>query len=346
MNVRIFLIGPDFFNYTSSLERAFQESGHDTGVLTFRNFWDDCSYLDKKLERWGLTARRKKYYRDWNNQVAKAVTVFQPDAVVILNGEYLQRDVVKQFKGGNRKTVLWMLDSILRFPGVEPLLEQYDHVYSFDHRDEKYLQDKYNRRCRYLPVGYDSNIYFPSQAQVQDIDVCFIGNSTGNRIALLQKVAEYMHSARKTFYVAGRFWDERYFWKKARFARKYPPLGVFVQNKILRPMEVANIYRRSRICLNIHIDAHEGVNPRTFEILGTRSLELVDDKSKIHDLLNVGTEVISYYDSDDLINKIAFYLCHDNERSEIAESGYRKAANHFTIRQSAKIILDRLGAAK
>ncbi|MBP2657673.1 MAG: hypothetical protein H6Q69_705 [Firmicutes bacterium] len=337
--MRIFLIGPDFFNYTQSLENAFQQMGHQTVTQTYRNFWDDCSYFTKKTERWGITSRREQYYRKWNEQVINVVTEFNPERIIVLNGEYLSQETMDKLKGKNRQTVLWLIDSILRFPHIEKVIHYYDKVFSFDPRDEKYLMDKYKIGCPYLPVGYDPEIYKPG-SQERDIDICFVGNATANRIAVLRRVAEYACGKNIKFTVVGKYWSDRYFWKKRRFARKYEPLGLFVQNKAMNPIDVAKLYQRTKICLNIHISDHDGINPRLFEIMGTKSMELVDYKPKLMELIDIDNEVAVYQDADDLINKIEYYLNHSEERENIAAKGYKKALEQFTIRQAAAVILN------
>lgn len=337
--MKILVIGPDFFNYTSSLENAFQQLGHQTKAYTYRNFPDDCSYLAKKLERWGITSLREKYYQEWNEQVATLAQTWNPDVIVVLNGEYLSNATMEQLKTKQRKTILWLVDSILRFRNIEKLINYYDAVFSFDPRDEHYLLNKYNIKCPYLPVGYDPVIYHPATVPSQDIDVCFIGNATGNRIVMLQQVAEYMKAENKKMFIAGKFWDDRYFWKKRRFAQKYPYLHLFLHNHIIAPTDVCKLYQRSKICLNIHIEEHEGINPRTFEIMGTKSMELVDNKPKLADLVDIGNDVAVYQEASDLINKIGYYLKNNDERKAIAEAGHKKASTHFTIKHSVAVLL-------
>jgi len=340
--MKIFLIGPDFFNYTSSLAKAVQQLGHQTATQTYRNFWDDCSYMVKKMERWGITEKRHRYYQKWNEQVLAIAAQYQPDAIIVLNGDYLVSSTMDKLKSSHCQLILWLVDSILRFPHIEKLIQYYDQVFSFDPRDEVYLFDKYKIHCSYRPGGYDPDIYFPQQGINQDIDVCFVGTATGNRIHVLRQVAEYMQSENKKLVLSGVFWDKRYFWKKRRFAQKYDPLQLFIQNRNIMPEEVAQLYRRSKICLNIHISEHVGVNTRTFEIMGTSSMELVDNKPKLAELVDIGTDVAVYQDIDDLINKIDYYLKDSNARKIIAESGQKKAAANFTVQHLAKAIMNKL----
>ena len=42
-----------------------------------------------------------------------------------------------------------------------------------------------------------------------------------------------------------------------------------------------------------------------------------------------GKEMVMYYDRQDLINKINYYLEHDEERIEIAKAGQKKILENF-----------------
>jgi hypothetical protein len=116
-----------------------------------------------------------------------------------------------------------------------------------------------------------------------------------------------------------------------------------VPNVIIAAPSVAQIYRRSKICLNIHISNHEGINPRTFEILGTRSFELVDHKTHLTSFVEPGRHVISYVSPKDLIKKIGSYLDDSETRERLATQGFQHVAEKFTI---DKITTDSRNAQK
>lgn len=50
-----------------------------------------------------------------------------------------------------------------------------------------------------------------------------------------------------------------------------------------------------------------------------------------------------YFDGKaDMLDKIAYYLVHEEERREIAENGFRKVAAHHTYRHRAEEMLSTL----
>ena len=112
----------------------------------------------------------------------------------------------------------------------------------------------------------------------------------------------------------------------------------YFKNRFLSPKEVSNLYSRSKICINIHNkQSKEGCNPRFFEIIGTKSFELVDNIEYIQKNFNDYTVI--YKDTDDLISKIRFYLKHEQDRECIIDKGYEYISqNHTFINRIEEII--------
>jgi len=344
--MKALVVGPDYFNYTSSVTWALGELGYQVIEQTYKNFMEDCNYIEKKLCKIGFKSLEQRYYQEWNQNLISLYYQYRPDICIVLNGNNISLQTLKLFKENNTKLVLWLIDSIMRMPENEEKLKFYDKVVSFEHRDEQYLYEKYRMKCSYLPVGFDPRIYYPDDKIIKDIDISFVGSPVAKRIEILQHVATYAQQNNRKLAVFGNFWDEKYFWKKNRFAKKNSPLQLYVHNANIPPQEVAQIYRRSKICLNIHIPEHEGVNPRTFEIMGTKSFELVDKKPKMSELVNVGNDIIEYGDINNLINKIEYYLNNDKLRECIAKNAYMTASKTYTINEMIRKIICDIGNKK
>lgn len=337
--MKAIVVGPDYFNYTSSVAWALRELNCQAIEITCKSFFETCSYVGKKINKIGFKGFEERYYREWNQNLRSIYCEYQPDLCIVLNGNFIDPANLKMFKENNTKLILWLIDSIKRLPESEKNLSFYDEILSFEQCDEHYLYEKYRIKCSYCPVGYDPRVYYPDDNVVKDIDISFVGSPVAKRIEILQPIAAYAQQRNKVLATFGRFWDETYFWKKSYFAKKNSPLQLYAHNSNIQPEEVAQIYRRSKICLNIHVADHEGVNPRTFEILGTKSFQLVDKKPKMGELVNVGQDLIEYEDINDLIDKIEYYLAHNDLRIKIANNGYECAKNNYMINKIVASIL-------
>ena len=87
---------------------------------------------------------------------------------------------------------------------------------------------------------------------------------------------------------------------------KHPHLFPVLMNQALSPEEVAQIYRRSKIVLNINNNVHRSVSPRTFEILATQTFQLMNSGQQSNGTLDFDRDLVQYDDVDDLIRDVGF----------------------------------------
>jgi spore maturation protein CgeB len=106
-------------------------------------------------------------------------------------------------------------------------------------------------------------------------------------------------------------------------------------------LDMYNVFRNSKIAVNRHgIVSPENEtfanNMRLYEATGVGAMLLTDEKDNLGELFNVGSEVVSYSDADDLIEKIRYYLVHDEERLAIARAGQERTLHSHTYLQRMK----------
>ncbi|MNI92288.1 Spore protein YkvP [compost metagenome] len=71
-------------------------------------------------------------------------------------------------------------------------------------------------------------------------------------------------------------------------------------------------------------------NPRTFEIAACGTLQLVDVREDLASFYTPGVEIETYSTSDELMQKVNFYLTHEKERQEIALRALEKTYRDHT----------------
>ena len=117
-------------------------------------------------------------------------------------------------------------------------------------------------------------------------------------------------------------------------------LGKHIHNYNIPPEEVNTVYNSTKICLNIHHrQSKEGVNPRTFEILGAGAFQLIDYKKELEDMFDIGREIVCYKNEADLLDKIEYYLENEDERNKIARRGHEIVKKKHTYKHRAETIL-------
>jgi glycosyltransferase involved in cell wall biosynthesis len=103
--------------------------------------------------------------------------------------------------------------------------------------------------------------------------------------------------------------------------------------------DMMRVYNQSRIVVNIPWPG--GLNMRTFEALASGALLLTKDiRNGQDDLFTDGTHLVTYRETNDLIEKIDYYLKHETERQEIACAGMREVLAHHTYDHRAARMLD------
>jgi hypothetical protein len=104
--------------------------------------------------------------------------------------------------------------------------------------------------------------------------------------------------------------------------------------------EMMQIYRDSKIVLNFSLK--NDINMRVFEAIGAGALLLTNEVkgNGINDLLESKKDYDTYSSSEDLLTKIDYYLKNENQRSEIATSGYTRIITSHKYSDRAKEILN------
>lgn len=297
-----------------------------------------CTYFERKMTKFGVKRFERRYIENILENWKIHCEELKPDFVLILCGVHITqplRDFLKQYK-----IILWLWDHYQRFDVLEFLANLSSEIFCFEYSDVKALHEKYNIPTHYLPLDVNEKVYYPAERE-RDIDISFIGWRSKKRLDFLEKVYERAFQEKWKLKIGVFFYDDRHFWKKWVFASKQKYLSKFAENRLLSPAEIAELYRRSKICLNINVSEHHSLNPRTFEICATKSFQLMDRNKGLnaHGLINLETDIATYDGADDLLEKIEFYLANDELREKIALAGYNSVMKNCTIKKSVERLL-------
>ena len=95
------------------------------------------------------------------------------------------------------------------------------------------------------------------------------------------------------------------------------------------------VLHQSRITLNHHIDVAEDYagNLRLFEATGMGSLLVTDWKKNLHEMFEPDKEVVAYRTQEECVEKVEYYLAHDDEREAIARAGQQRTLRDHTFRR-------------
>jgi hypothetical protein len=105
--------------------------------------------------------------------------------------------------------------------------------------------------------------------------------------------------------------------------------------------EMLNVYRRARIVVNVPVRG--SFNMRTFEALASGALLLTKAVGNGQDeLFQDGVHLVVYRDTEDLLEKVQYYLRNERERETIAANGRHEVLSRHTYRHRADQVLKRI----
>lgn len=98
--------------------------------------------------------------------------------------------------------------------------------------------------------------------------------------------------------------------------------------------EVPLIFRYSKINLNLTSKTIEsGIPQRVFDILSCKGFCLTNYQPEIAEYFADGEELVMYTGMEDLLEKVDYYLTHEEERSRIAEKGHERVIREFSLKE-------------
>lgn len=162
-------------------------------------------------------------------------------------------------------------------------------------------------RVIYLPQGANPQVYKPLEKPF-DMDVSFVGQCSGQRPEIIDDLR------RRGINVAtfGEGW----------------PSGEISEE------EMIGVFSRSRINLGFaSIDNANGLfrlKGRNFKIPMSGGLYFTQYRRELGDVYEIGREIVCYHTTDDLAERIKFYLSHPDKAEEIRRAGQRRAVNEHT----------------
>ena len=97
------------------------------------------------------------------------------------------------------------------------------------------------------------------------------------------------------------------------------------------------VFRQSRINLNISLRSiKSGIPLRAFDIMGSGGFLMSNFQADFLDDFVPGEDFVYYESREDLLDKTAYYLSHEEERAAIAANGHGKVAAAHTYRHRVR----------
>lgn len=334
-----------FFNLYKDGLIHYAKNNEDTIELYYLDYPKNINIINKLRYKYNINNFKNKYYTKLRERLIEKVKDY--DIILFINLFYDEEyfiqgkllDVLRK-----KDSRVFFVDSIKTIDNNINFFDCFKQIYSFEEQDIAYCKEKFCIDIKYLTVGTSYNIFLQDKNYIKDIDVCFVGIATEKRLKYLEAVADYCDKNQLNFFVSGHFWHNNnwlnYSIGQWKFKRKYPVLARYTKNAFIMPRDLALIYARSKIVLNINVAYHKSLNQRCFDVMVCNSL-LLNDKQNVGQLpLINGEDFIMSEDETDMVKKIDFYLKHEKERHRISANGTTKAEKSFLFEQTLKKLLE------
>lgn len=97
--------------------------------------------------------------------------------------------------------------------------------------------------------------------------------------------------------------------------------------------EMPLVFHNSKININITLRSiTSGIPLRALDIMACEGFLLSNCQKELREYFIEDKECVFYYDLEDMIDKCAYYLSHDEERKAIAEAGHQKVKEEFSLK--------------
>lgn len=172
----------------------------------------------------------------------------------------------------------------------------------------------------YFRIGFDERVLSLLGEVGRDIGFSFVGGISrhhGGAIPLLEYLAEQT--------------DMRIFGYGADSLSASSPIRLHHGGEVWG-MDMYRALARSRITLNRHINVAENNanNMRLYEATGVGTMLLTDRKDNLHELFEIGREVVAYSSKEEAAELVRHYLAHPEEAAEIARAGQARTLCEHT----------------
>lgn len=338
---KIVVVGPQ---HPDSLPRSvkvtLEKMGYAVGAVDEREMLGVSLAKSLERRRVGNFARLKlnlldslikhfsAYERRVYDHLANAVIAHNPD-LVIAHSAWIPPSMVEKIKQKTRaKIVLWFPDHPANIGRGYVYKAPYDALFFKD----GWLVERakiLGRNTHYLPEAcvpeWHRRVELTDDERAQyGCEVTTAGNLYYYRALILERLIS-RYRVKLWGPPVPRWLDS--------------PVRDVHQSRSVTELEKSKAFLAAKIVVNTFQGEVEGVNQRLFEIAGCGGFQLCEYRDEVQNFFEVGKEIEVFRTTDELIEKIDYYLARPGERQRIADAGYAKAHQEHTFEKRLQVML-------
>lgn len=256
-----------------------------------------------------------------SDMLLERVDLFKPDVVFTVffdENHDPRRETLKRISA-HTKTIGWFCDSHFRYDNFDrPWADALSYnVTTSASAYQRYVRDGLGLKV--IKSQWGSSPAYANLGIPKEIDVSFVGQPHGDR----RQVIDEMRRAGINIQTFGTGWDRR-----------------------LSFEETVRMFNISKINLNLNnaCDTRfKQIKGRNFEVPGCGGFLLTGLAENLGDYYDIGKEIVTFDSTPDMIEKIRYYLAHDEEREAIAKAGYARTMKDHTFATRLDHIFTKIG---
>ncbi len=259
-------------------------------------------------------------YAELNQSLLQMVEQERPDVMLTIQRDYeiwLETLQIIQSRG-DVATISWTTDDSWKYREVSRFIGTKYHSMTTTYAESvsKYHQDGIQNVLLTQWAANSQMLQEPIPASQCRYQVSFVGAAHGDR---KQRISE-LKSLGIEVTCFGHGWD----------------------NGSVAAEEIPRIMRESVISLNF-ANAYKGPNQvkaRTFEVPGAGGFLITEYASELERSYVLNEEIVAFHSTEDLADKIKYFLAHPQERDSIAQAGFIRTTSEHTYDIRMKELLE------
>lgn len=277
-----------------------------------------------------LTFILREPERLFERKLQRAVKRFEPTLILATLGNRVSPKTVKRLRASTRAPIVcWCQDAMTSIGRQYLLGAEYDAVFVKD----RYMQDLFSRMIKSTTFHYLAEACNPRVHRTLDMsdadrrfygcDVMIAGTLYYYRQEILRQLDGF----------EVKVWGRRPDWLLNRLTFKHSGMEVCCDDK-------ARAVGGARVCLNTLLYAEvNGLNCRAFELAGCGGFQVITSVPALAEHFAVGSEIVEFKTSSQLVELIRHYLDHPEAAAEIAKCGQMRAYREHTYEHRLAEIL-------
>lgn len=311
---KILFLSVKFFNYETIIKKKLEDLGGEVDYFDERPSNSLFAKAIIRLKKDVYQQKINQYYRS----ILSEISGKKYDYFLVLKGEAVPIFFIEEIKrlNPNIKAIYYNWDSFKNNPNAQSIIHLFENRFTFDKEDAK----TYDMSFRPLFFSDDYSTIKNIQA-TKEYDVMFIGTAHSDRYVVSEEVRSWVENHKLkmfAFYFSPSKWVFKY---KQFFDKTFKKFDI---NKIsfssLSHSEILELYKKSKIILDINHPLQKGLTMRTFEALGAGK-KLITTNTHIKEYPFYNPNNIWVIDRDNIKLEEDFFK---TEFTEISQNVYHK----------------------